>query len=145
MQIVTADLGGPDDLGPARARHRPAPLLALSGLLVAGIALLPLGYLLIRSSEIGLDRALDIATSDRTRGLLWRTGLLATAVTGAAVLIAVPVAWLTVRTDLPLRRFWVVATALPLAIPTYVGGYAFIGAVGPRGIRTLRRRSPTKL
>jgi iron(III) transport system permease protein len=28
----------------------------------------------------------------------------------------------------------VVATALPLAIPTYVGGYAFIGAFGPRGI-----------
>src|SRR5690606_37546568 len=34
----------------------------------------------------------------------------------------------------PLRRFWVVATALPLAIPTYVGSYAFIGALGPRGI-----------
>ena len=109
-------------------------MLSLAGLGVAALALLPLGYLLLRSSEIGLGRALEIATSQRTGELLWRTGLLAVTVTGAAVAIAVPVAWLTVRTDLPLRRFWVVATALPLAIPTYVGGYAFIGAVGPRGI-----------
>lgn len=109
-------------------------MLGLAGLAVAAIALLPLVYLLIRSSEIGVDRALEIATSERTRGLLWRTGLLAVSVTATSVVIAVPVAWLTVRTDLPLRRFWVVATALPLAIPTYVGGYAFIGAVGPRGI-----------
>ena len=77
---------------------------------------------------------MEIASADRTRELLWQTGLLAASVTAAAVLIAVPLAWLTVRTDLPLRRFWVVATALPLAIPTYVGGYAFIGALGPRGI-----------
>ena len=135
MEILTPDRRGLGHAGPAgRGRRRPAPLLTLSGVAVAAVALLPLGYLLIRSSEIGWDRAFDIVTSARVRGLLWRTGLLATTVTAAAVLIAVPVAWLTVRTDLPLRRFWVVATALPLAIPTYVGGYAFIGAVGPRGI-----------
>jgi ABC-type Fe3+ transport system permease subunit len=29
---------------------------------------------------------------------------------------------------------WVVLTALPLAIPTYVGSFAMIGALGPRGI-----------
>lgn len=131
MAVATADL---PTVVPGRRARRPAPVLALAGLVVAAAALLPLGYLLVRSSEIGLDRAVDIATSARVRGLLWRTGLLATCVTGAAVAIAVPVAWLTVRTDLPFRRFWVVATALPLAIPTYVGGYAFVGAVGPRGI-----------
>ncbi|MGK2949393.1 MAG: ABC transporter permease, partial [Acidimicrobiales bacterium] len=138
MTTLTPDRRGADHAGPARpgrgSRRRPAPVLGLAGLAVAAIALLPLVYLLIRSSEIGVDRALEIATSERTRGLLWRTGLLAVSVTATSVVIAVPVAWLTVRTDVPLRRFWVVATALPLAIPTYVGGYAFIGAVGPRGI-----------
>jgi iron(III) transport system permease protein len=138
VTTLIPDRRGADHAGPARpgrgARRRPAPLLGLAGLAVAAVALLPLVYLLIRSSEIGLDRALEIAFSERTRGLLWRTGLLATSVTGSAVVIAVPVAWVTVRTDLPLRRFWVVASALPLAIPTYVGSYAFIGAVGPRGI-----------
>jgi iron(III) transport system permease protein len=120
--------------GPRRIRRRPTPVLAAAGIAVAALALLPLGYLLIRSSEIGLERALEIATSARVRGLLWRTSLLAVCVTGAAVAIAVPVAWITVRSDVPWRRFWVVATALPLAIPTYVGGYAFIGAFGPRGL-----------
>lgn len=109
-------------------------MLGIAGGAVAALALLPLGYLLVRSSELGWDRVVDLATTDRTRGLLWRTGLLATTVTASAVAIAVPVAWLTVRTDLPLRRFWTIVTALPLAIPTYVGGYAFIGALGPRGI-----------
>lgn len=137
MQTITADLPRVDRPEPTRrvrVRRRRSPILALAGLLVAAISLLPLGYLLIRSSEIGLDRALDIATSERVRHLVWQTGLLATSVTLAAVAIAVPVAWVTVRTDLPLRRFWVVVTTLPLAIPTYVGGYAFVGAVGPRGI-----------
>lgn len=110
------------------------PVLVVAGLAVAGLALLPLGYLLVRSSELGLDRILDIATSERTRGLLWRTSLLAVSVTATSCAIAVPLAWITVRTDLPLRRFWVIATALPLAIPTYVGSFAFIGALGPRGV-----------
>lgn len=132
--VVDPALADRSDQPGRRARRRPAPVLALGGLVVAAVALLPLGYLLIRSSEIGIDRVIDIASSARVRELLWQTGLLAASVTAATVLIAVPVAWLTARTDVPLRRFWVVATALPLAIPTYVGGYAFIGAVGPRGI-----------
>jgi iron(III) transport system permease protein len=41
---------------------------------------------------------------------------------------------LTVRTDLPARRFWTVVTALPLAVPTYVGAWTVIGALGPRGM-----------
>jgi iron(III) transport system permease protein len=108
-------------------------VLAGAALAVAVLALVPLGYLVIRSTEIGGEGVREIVTSERVRELLWNTGLLAVAVTAASVAIAVPVAWLTVRTDLPLRRFWVVVTSLPLAIPTYVGGYAFIAAVGPRG------------
>jgi iron(III) transport system permease protein len=115
------------------ARRPGGSLLAVAGAAVAALALLPLGYLVIRSIEVGGEGVADVVGSARTRELLWNTARLALAVTGASVAIALPVAWLTVRTDLPLRRFWVVATALPLAIPTYVGGYAFIAAVGPRG------------
>ena len=118
-----------------RRRRRPAHVgTAIVGAVVGALALLPLGYLLVRASEIGVDRVLDIATGERALGLLWRTSLLAVAVTASSVALAVPIAWLTVRTDLPLRRFWVVVTALPLAIPTYVGGYTFIAALGPRGV-----------
>ena len=133
QETATPDRRAAWRAGPARPT-RGMPLLAVAGVVVAAVALLPLGYLLVRSSELGWDRVVEVATSARTRGLLWRTGLLAVSVTATSSLIAVPLAWLTVRTDLPLRRFWVIATALPLAIPTYVGSYAFIGALGPRGI-----------
>lgn len=119
-------------LGHAQSRLR--WVLPIAAFAVATLTLLPLVYLLVRSADLGWDRITDIAFSGRVQGLLWRTGLLAVAVTAGSVAIAVPVAWLTVRTDLPLRRFWAVATALPLAIPTYVGGFAFIGALGPRGL-----------
>ena len=76
----------------------------------------------------------EVLTSGRTAQLLARTTLLAVTVTTSAVAIAVPLAWLTVRTDLPARRLWVVLSALPLAIPTYVGGFVFVAALGPRGL-----------
>ncbi len=128
-----------------RARSRPggrrrfaaafdAPLLRLLALLVGLGAALPFGYLVWRAHELGWVAAWEIASSDRSRTLLWNTLRLAAAVTVASVLISVPIAWLTTRTDLPWRRFWVVVTAMPLAIPTYVGSWAVIGALGPRGI-----------
>ncbi len=109
-------------------------LLAVLGLLVGAGAALPLAYLVVRASELGWSRVIEIATSRQAVELLGRTSLLAGAVTAGAVAIGVPLAWVTVRTDLPGRRFWVVVTALPLAIPTYVGGFVFVAALGPRGI-----------
>ncbi|MBA3234787.1 MAG: iron ABC transporter permease [Chloroflexi bacterium] len=49
------------------------------------------------------------------------------------VAVGVPVAWLTTRTDLPGRRAWAVLTAIPLALPSYVVGFAFLAFFGPRG------------
>ncbi|NBU95769.1 MAG: iron ABC transporter permease, partial [Actinobacteria bacterium] len=84
--------------------------------------------------DYGWGSAIDVATSSRSLSLLWSTLILAVAVTITTVAIALPVAWLTVRTDLPGRRIWAVLTVLPLAIPTYVGSWAIIGALGPRGM-----------
>jgi iron(III) transport system permease protein len=121
--------------GPSRAtRRRPPALLTLAGLVVAAGALIPLVYLLVRASELGLDRVVEIATRDRTLVQLRNTVVLAVAVTATTVAIAVPLAWLTVRTDLPGRRVLTVLTALPLAIPTYVGGFAFVAFLGPKGM-----------
>ncbi len=111
-----------------------APLLGVLGLLVGVSAALPLGYLVWRAWELGWAETWEIVTDDRTWRLLSSTVRLAVAVTAAGVLIAVPLAWLTTRTNLPGRRLWVILTALPLAIPTYVGSFAIIGALGPRGI-----------
>lgn len=119
---------------PGRPVRAGSSVVTLLALLVGAGAALPLAYLVVRASEVGWRRALEIATSARALELLFDTSLLAVSVTLSTVAIAVPLAWLTVRTDLPGRRFWGVVTALPLAVPTFVGGYVFISAFGPRGM-----------
>ena len=55
-------------------------------------------------------------------------------VTALCAVIAAPLAWLTVRTDLPFRRAWSVLSVLPLVIPSFVGAFLYISALGPRGL-----------
>ena len=99
-----------------------------------GIAvLLPAAYLVVAFSE-DIGHAFDVATSSRTLEVLLSTVALAASVTIASIALALPVAWLTVRTDLPGRRLWATLCTLPLVIPTYVGAYLFVSALGPSGI-----------
>lgn len=107
-------------------------LWAAAGLV--GLALLiPLAYLLLRGLEHPAD-ALETLLRWRTAQILVDTLALAGGVTLASILIAMPVAWLTTRTDLPGRRGWALLTPLPLVIPSYVGAYLLISALGPRGL-----------
>ena len=103
------------------------------GALVAAALLLPVGYLLIRAIGAG-EATWQSLLRVRTLETLLRTLWLACAVTGAAAAIAVPLAWITVRTDVPLRRLWAVLAPLPLVIPSYVGAYLMVSALGPRGL-----------
>jgi iron(III) transport system permease protein len=65
--------------------------------------------------------------------VLKNTVMLAAGVSLAASAIAVPMAWLTTRADLPGRRFWATIAPLPLVIPSYVGALTIVAALGPRG------------
>ena len=109
----------------------PPAWLAVAGLLVALLGLLPIAYLAVLA--VSSDDALGLVLRDRTLGVLGRTLLLAGTVTAASVLIGVPIAWLTTRSDLPGRRWWTILSILPLVVPSYVGGYAVVAAFGPRG------------
>ncbi|HVE91502.1 MAG TPA: iron ABC transporter permease [Actinomycetota bacterium] len=126
---------GPPSGRRSQPAGRPAPpaLAAASGA-VAVMALLPALYLVVRAAGGDPAAVVRQALDSRTLALLARSCGLAAAVTASSTLIAVPAAWLTVRTDLPGRRTWAVLTALPLVIPSYVGGYAFVAAFGPRGV-----------
>ena len=105
----------------------------LPAVVVAAALLLPLVYLVVRTMGAG-GEAGDVLFRPRVLDILVRTLLLVGAVSAASILLAVPLAWLTVRTDLPFRRVWAVATALPLVIPSYVGGLIVVVALGPRGM-----------
>lgn len=110
-----------------------APLLWLAAGLTVALMLLPILYLVVRAAGAG-EAAWEALWRVRTLQTLWRTLALSGAVTTASALIAVPLAWLTTRTDLPLRRVWAVLTPLPLVIPSYVGAYLMASALGPRGL-----------
>jgi iron(III) transport system permease protein len=127
-------VGDTPDPRAGRVRRRRAPLLTAVGVVVAAGALLPLAYLVIRAVDAGAEQVWSVVSDARTLVLLRDTVGLTLAVTASAVAIAVPLAWLTVRSDLPGRRLLTVLTALPLAVPTYVGGFAFVAFAGPRGI-----------
>jgi iron(III) transport system permease protein len=96
------------------------------------IAVAPIVYLALRALTDGdLAAALDARIIGPAA---LRTIVLAVLVGAGAVLIGVPFAILTIRTALPLRRTALALGALPLAIPSYVGALALLGALGPRGL-----------
>ena len=43
-------------------------------------------------------------------------------------------AWLTTRTDVPLRRVWRTVLPIPLVFPTFIGAAAFIRTLNPGGL-----------
>jgi iron(III) transport system permease protein len=115
------------------ARRGPPPALTLAALLTVAAVALPVVYLVIRAAGGGAH-AWGVLQRHDTLLLVGRTVGIVAAVTAAAIALGVPLAWLVVRTDLPGRRLWAVALALPLVIPSYVAALALLGAFGPRGL-----------
>jgi len=116
-----------------RQRSREFALAALS-VLVALLLLLPFAWLVREAGTVGSDRVVSLVFSGDTLGIVVNSMLLTGTVTVCSILIGVPLAILTVQTDLPFRRFWTVVAALPLVIPSYIGAFAFVSAFGPRGV-----------
>jgi iron(III) transport system permease protein len=118
--------------GPAPRARAPFYLWGPAAL-VGLAALLPVVYLIVRTAGAGGD-VWDLLFRARTAQILGRSALLAATVTVFSTLVAVPAAWLTLRSDLPLRRALSVAAALPLVVPSYVMAVALIDAFGPHGL-----------
>jgi iron(III) transport system permease protein len=100
---------------------------------IAAAVIFPMAWLLIEAVTVEPARARGLLFSLATLDVLINSLLLMGGVTVCSILLGVPLAYLTVRTDLPLRRFWSVAVALPLVVPSYIGAFAFVSAFGPRG------------
>ena len=108
---------------------------ALGALALAVVALvsLPLVYLVIRVADGG-EQAWEVLGRPGTLESVGNTVAMVAVVTLLAVLIGLPAAWLVTRTDLPGRRVWAVALALPLVVPSYVIALALIAVSGPGGL-----------
>jgi iron(III) transport system permease protein len=119
--------------GIARARRRVPAGLGVAVLVVCGLVGSPVVYLLIRAAGAS-TQSWDLILRSRTLWLALRTIGLAAAVTATAGAIGVAFAWLAVRSDLPFRRAWTVLYALPLVVPSYVGAFVLLAALGPKGL-----------
>jgi iron(III) transport system permease protein len=93
---------------------------------VAALLLLPVAFLLIEARDAGWGDVLHLIFRHLTGTLLWNTVRLSAAVTVLAAVIGVGAAWCVERTALPGRRAWAVLVVLPVAIPDFVVGYAWI-------------------
>ncbi|MFB6091943.1 MAG: ABC transporter permease [Haloquadratum sp.] len=108
--------------------------VSLAAALVAAAVLLPLLWLVKTGLDVPASEAIALLTRPTTLQVFLNTVVLVTLTTAACVLIGVPLAYLMVRTDIPLRRFWTVVVSLPLVIPSYIGAFAFVSAFAPQGL-----------
>ncbi|MDA2813654.1 ABC transporter permease [Nocardiopsis sp. RSe5-2] len=112
-------------------RGRVPWLLVVPALLGLAFLVLPFAGLLIGAPWRDL---LPLAASPEVRGALWLSLSTATAATGVALLLGVPLAWLLARTDFPGRRAVRALVAVPLVIPPVVGGVALLLVLGRNGL-----------
>lgn len=96
--------------------------------------LLPIVYLLIRAFAADTTTIQNLIFRPRNLRLLQNTLTLTGGVLFFSTLIALPLAWLAVRSDLSRKRLITWLAVVPLAIPGYVMAYALIGLGGNYGI-----------
>ena len=111
----------------------PPAIILWPALLVGALCAIPPVYLLVRAGQ-SPEAAWEAIAASSTFGLALRTAGLAAATTALAGAIALPLAWLTTRTDLPGRRALSILAALPLAVPSYIAAMLAVSAFGPVGL-----------
>jgi iron(III) transport system permease protein len=116
-------------LGPApMRRHRRGgahPAIVLAALLVAAAALVPVGFIAWVLVDAGWDTSVAMIFRPRVGELLVATLLLELLAVPISVGLALALAWLTERSDLPFRHSWRWLAVAPLAIPAFVQAYAW--------------------
>jgi iron(III) transport system permease protein len=112
-----------------RRSFRDLGLLLPVGVLVLG----PVGFLAWMGFGGGIGDLLARTDDLGVPATVGRVFLLATATTLLAAAMGVPLAWLTVRSDLAGRRLIRWLAPLPLAIPPYIGAIVYQILLAPAG------------
>jgi iron(III) transport system permease protein len=96
------------------------------GLVVAAFAVIPLGYVVWTTAELGPREAFDFLWRPRIGELLWNTTRLLVAGMAAGVALGVAAAWVVERSDIRARGWWHGVLCAPLAVPAFVNGYGWV-------------------
>lgn len=110
-----------------RAHRRGAahPAVVAAAAFVAGFALVPVGFVVWVLVQSGWATAGSLVFRGKVGELVAATLLLQGLAVPACVVLALGLAWLTERTDMPLRGFWRWMGVAPLAVPAFVQAYAW--------------------
>ncbi|QYO78448.1 iron ABC transporter permease [Devosia salina] len=106
-------------------------LIVGAAVLTGLLSLLPLAFVLYVATTSGWDTIMDLVFRPKVGMLLVNTVLLLVLVLPLSAALAVALAWLVERTDLPFARFWSWTAVAPLALPAFVHSYAW-SAFAPR-------------
>lgn len=88
--------------------------------------MVPLVYVVLRTSQIGLTQLVEILISARTLELVLNSLSLTFAVSLTSMILGTAQAWFCYRTDLRFQRFFQVAAVVPLAFPSYVLAFSWL-------------------
>ncbi|WP_244490310.1 ABC transporter permease [Rhizobium sp. Root708] len=102
---------------------------------VALLSLVPLGFIAWITIDVGWQTVRELVFRPRVGELLVNTVFLEALTVPLSIALAVTLAWLTERTDIPLARLWSWLAVAPLAVPAFVHSYAWVSLVpGMRGL-----------
>ena len=110
-----------------------------AGVLFVAICVLPLIYMLVVSftaidGSFTFDNYGRLLTDARQRGLLMNSSLLGAGTATAATIVGAPLGLLLARVDLPAKSWLRLGLLIPLVLPPYVLGLAWIYVTGSTGI-----------
>ncbi len=98
----------------------------IPALIAALIVLIPMVYLAVRAGEIPFEQLISVLFESRALGYTLNTLALAVSVALTALLGGVAIAVGMSRGRFPQPRLWLVLSALPLAIPSYLASYGWL-------------------
>ena len=102
------------------------PWLVLLAAVCASVAAIPLVYLVVRAADAGSGELADTLLRPRVLELAANSIVLAAAVTATCLAFGTTSAWALSRVRIPAARFWLLVSALPLAVPSYLAAYGWL-------------------
>ncbi len=107
--------------------------IGIAAVLVTAVALVPVGFILHMAIAAGWPAFVSLVFRPRVAELIGNTCLLIGLTLPACGVVALTLAWLIERTDMPGRRLCAWLAIAPLAIPAFVQSYAWVGAFPAMG------------
>jgi len=107
-------------------KPRPPWWLVVTSVVVIVVVSVPLVYLTVRVSDLSLGDIVGILARPRVLSLLFNTVGLAVAVTASAIVGGTVIAAVLTRIRFRARGMWLLVSALPLAVPSYLASYGWL-------------------